>query len=62
MSGLVSLTDKSFKAEEVEEEIKVVSKEEHQVLVALSWEMVGNFPALAEEEAQGLLHEVFLFA
>ena len=57
MSGFVSLTDQSSE----EEELKVVVKEEHEVDVALSWMEVGVL-ALAEKEAQGLLHQVFLFA
>ena len=61
MSGLVSLTDESEKEEEVEEEIKVVRKEEHKVAVACFWMQVGGFLALAEEEVQGMLHEVSLF-
>ena len=62
MSGFVSLTYESLEEEEVEGEIKVISKEEHKLVVACPWMQVGGFPALAEEEAQGLLHEVFLFA
>ena len=58
MSGFVSLTDESSE----EEEVKVVSKEEHEVNMACSWMEVGGMPPLTEEDAQGLLHEVFLFA
>ena len=54
MSGFVSLTDESLE----EEQGKVLMKEEHEVDVASSWMVVG-VPALAEEEAQGLLHQVF---
>ena len=50
MCGFVSLTDESEKEEEVEEEIKVVRKEEHKVAVVCSWMQVGDFPVLAEEE------------
>ena len=58
MSGFVLLTDESSE----EEEVKEVTKEEHEIDVAHSWMEVGAFPALAEEEAQGLLQQVFLFS
>ena len=58
MPWLVSITDES----EEEEEVREMMKEEHEVGVVCSWMQVGVFPALAEEEAQGLLREVFLFA
>ena len=57
MSGFVSLTDESSE----EEEIKVVSKEEHKIDVAQSWMKVAGFLALEEEEALGLLWQVFPF-
>ena len=57
MSWLVSLTDES----DEEEEVREVTKEEHEVGVVCSMQ-VGGFPALAKEEAQGLLCEVFIFA
>ena len=58
MSASVSLPDESDEEEEAREE----TKEEHELGVVHSWMQVEGFPALAEEEAQGLLHEVFLFA
>ena len=58
MSGFVLLGDESGK----EQEAREVTKEEHELGVAHSWMEVGGFPALAEKEVQGLLHEVFLFA
>ena len=58
MSGFVSLADES----DGEKEAREVMKEEHELGVAHSWMQVGGFPVLAEEEAQGLFHEVFLFA
>ena len=57
MSGFVSLTDES----EEKEEVKEVTKEEYVIGVAHSWMQVGGFLALAEEEVQWLLCEVFLF-
>ena len=57
MSLFVSLTDKSSE----EEEVNQVTKEEHVIDVADSWMEVGGFLALAAEEAQGLLWQVFLF-
>ena len=56
MSGFVSLTDESS----VEEEVKAVTKEEHEVDVAHSWMEVWVMPAMVDEEAQGLLHQIFL--
>ena len=56
MSGFVLLAD-----ELSQEEVKEVTKEEHEIDVAHSWMEVGGFLALAEEEAQGLLQQVFLF-
>ena len=58
MFGPVLLADESDK----EEEAREVMKEEHELGVAHSWMQVGGFPALAEEEVQGLLSEVFPFA
>ena len=55
MSGFVSLTNES----EEEEEAREVTKEEHEFGVAHSWMQVGGFLALAEEEMQGLLCEIF---
>ena len=55
MSGFVSLADKSSE----EEEVKEVTKEEHEIDVAHSWMEVGGLLALAEEEAQRLLWQVF---
>ena len=55
MSGVVLLADMSS------EEVKEVSKEEHEIDVADSWMEVGGFLVLAEEEAQGLLQQLFLF-
>ena len=57
MSGFVSLTDDSSE----EDEVKKIMKEEHEIDVAHSWMEVGGFLALAEEEAHGLLWQVFLF-
>ena len=57
MSWFVSLTDKLS----VEEEVKEVTEEEHKMDVACSWMEVGGFLALAEEGAQGLLWQLFLF-
>ena len=54
----VLLTDES----EEEEEIREVTKEECELGVVHSWMEVGGVPALAEEEAQGLLFKLFLFA
>ena len=44
-----------------EEEAKEVMKEEHELGVVKSWMEIGGILALAEEEAKGLLHELYLF-
>ena len=54
---LVSLADESDEGEESRGE----TKEEQELGVVKSWMEVGGLPALAEEEAQGLLCEVYLF-
>ena len=57
MPELVFLADESSE----EEEVKEVTEEEHEVGVACSWMEVGGFTVLAEEEAQGLLWQVYPF-
>ena len=54
---LVSLADESDEGEESRGE----TKEEQELGVVKSWMEVGGLPALAKEEAQGLLCEVYLF-
>ena len=44
-----------------EEEAREVTKEEHELGVVKSWMEIGGVPALAEEEARGLLHDVYPF-
>ena len=52
------LTDKSDEDEEARE----VTKEEQELGMVHSWREVEGSLALAEEEVQGLLHKVLLFA
>ena len=56
MSGFLSLTDESSE----EEEVKAVTKVEDEVDMAHSWMEVGGMTVMVEEEAQGLLHQIFL--
>ena len=54
---IVSSTDESSKSEEA----KATTKEEYEVHWDYSWVKAWGIPALAEEEAQQLLSQVFLF-
>ena len=56
-SWLILLTDES----DEEEEVVTGTKEEQELGVVQSWMEVGGLPTLPEEEAQGLLCEVFPF-
>ena len=58
ISGFVLVADESDK----EENAREVGKEECELEVVCLWMEVRGVPDLVEEEAQGLLCEVFLFA
>ena len=57
-SGNVSFTDESSKDDEPE----ASTQEQHEIDWACTWTEAEGVPALGEDEAQGLLIQVFPFA
>ena len=55
---MVSFADESSE----DEEPKATTQEQYEIDWACSWMEAEGVPALAEDEAQGLINQVFLFA